>query len=297
MESDDALLLKAGRNLLLFQKAEHLMKVLSYISELVSPLRGTSPRQSTQEMQARRAGIIANETLGQVTRTLQERSRIADDLKYIPKSMPEFGIAATYTITRDKEAAAAHCADLDELLKARNAFIHRLYPRLLKADYESRTSLLQDFDDDYARFTPFVAGLEAQIDLILQARQKLAEFLASDEGKAEFLRNFDRDSPVTWKLAELYPRLARADSWASLNQAVHEIQISDPSLIEKLKSIEGRTPHELLLATGDFEFREQPGKAGRIRVLYRPLPHASHQWDFTKASRNISATAAGPSPA
>ena len=161
MESDEALLLKVGRNLLLYQKAELLMKELSLRSEIVVTF-GEKPA----EKYSRRSEIIANETLGQVTRTVQQRIQTDDRLPDLLDSLPDGGIATTYSITMSEEDAAAHRVSLDELLKARNAFIHRLYPRLLGTKDEPRELVWQSLDEDHDRFAPIIARLETVLTLI-----------------------------------------------------------------------------------------------------------------------------------
>jgi len=291
MESDEALLLKVGRNLLLYQKAELLMKELSFLSELVISFK-ENPKQAL----SRRAGNIANETLGQVTRALQQRIQRDNPTPDLLDSMPDGGIAFTYTITMDEEATATHLTDLDELLKARNIFIHRLYPRLLDAGTESRALILQGLDDDHARFAPLVAVLESRLNFILKARQTHSEILASEEGKAEFSRWFHRTSPLVMKLAELHPTIAKEDGWASLNQALHKIRASNSTLIDtQLKLSECESSSELLLRTGAFEIREQPRKAASPRILYRPLSPRPRpvlqglgQWEPATSTHNTS---------
>ena len=291
MESDEALLLKVGRNLLLYQKAELLMKELSLRSEIVVTF-GEKPA----EKYSRRSEIIANETLGQVTRTVQQRIQTDDRLPDLLDSLPDGGIATTYSITMSEEDAAAHRVSLDELLKARNAFIHRLYPRLLGTKDEPRELVWQSLDEDHDRFAPIIARLETVLTLITEAQQKIARSLGSDEGKAEFSRWFDRTSPLVMKLAELHPTIAKEDGWASLNQALHEIRKSDPPLIDtQLKLSACKSSSELLLRTGAFELREQPRKAASPRTLYRPRPPRPRhvlqglgQWEPATSTHNTS---------
>lgn len=259
---------KVGRNLLLFQQAEHHLKALAMNAGTTA-----TADEDIRENFVQKGRRIANETLGQVKNSVIESIYRSDDEEDLFAATPDHGCGVFFRISLGKSAANEFRQLLTEFVEARNAFVHRLYTRLALDAGSTPESMSLELDEQHDRFLPLVSRLELDSQALLSAKAQHASYLASDEGRDAMVACFVRQSPLVQRILRITDRITAPDGWASLGEAAREIKASDSNLIgDELERCERASISELLLASHLFELKPEPTASGGVRMLYRRLP-------------------------
>ena len=259
---------KIGRNMLLFQQMEHMLKFLV--------VHGTMAGYRSEIManQEQRAAAVLKQTMGQVTgQFLENTYSVPEETADAPEELKEAYFSFAFRLKSDpvdyenkKQALASIVAD-------RNELIHHLLPRLDTDSIESWMETDRYLDQQREKLLPEIDALGNMVDVLQEGRKELGEFFKSDEGKKQFKLSLLRQSRLVTLLGEIAAQAARPDGWTLLTTADQRIRKHAPEeMVAVIKGLGHKTLKELILATELFDITEEPTAKGGIRLLYRLKP-------------------------
>lgn len=103
-----------------------------------------------------------------------------------------------------------------------------------------------------------------------RAKNLLASFLDSEEGKKIMEHSYLVNTPLVIMLGEIAVQMQRADGWTLINTAGQLLKQYLPEEVAVLKENYGhKSLKSLILATEIFDMHEETTDKGGTRVLYR----------------------------
>lgn len=250
---------KIGRNVILFQQMEHLLKFILNFNH-------STPISKVQENFAAQQESIHRKTMGQLVEPFLSGL-------VTTKSIPEYIDEPWLSFNCSMRIDAADHKQWEERLKAivdeRNQLIHHLLPRWNLSSIDSSKVLEKDLDQQRERILPELDRLKLISDSI---REHLA-FLNSEEGKKEIDFMILSQSPLVGWLFKVGKEYARPDGWVALSKAAQLIREHIPQEFADLPRRYGyENLKSILLAARYFDILEEPTSKGGIRVVYRIKP-------------------------
>jgi hypothetical protein len=258
---------KIGRNVVLFQQIERILKCLAAASQ-VSGFADNIPTIWEQQ-----AGTIRRQTMGPVAeRFVNNTCTPADDIANEPEETKdawfsfEFKIHGEGVYERRKER-------MNAVVAARNELVHHFAP---KWDWNSVDALReagQYLDRQHNEIIPEYMDLQNILERFQKGIKSLNAFIQSDEYKSQ-LQMFElRQSQPIPLLGNISRQYARADGWTVLAKAVQSLEQNAREGIAILKRQHGfKNLKEAMSATDLFDFYEETTKKGGRRLLYRVKP-------------------------
>ena len=266
--SDDVLR-KIGRNVLLFQQIERLLKFL------VTNHRADGTAIDFVERRQRRAGKIQTQMMGKLIE--QYADGILSDAGEPPKEPEEVTqawVSYTFTTTGDSDFYEAQRADLELMVRERNDLIHHFLPRWHPDSLEHMTSASYYLDQQREKVLPMFEHLKSVAKAMQQTQKKMAAFLASDEADRQLELVWLQHSPLVALLQEVATQEARPDGWTNLADAGRLARIHESDEVAHLKERYGHsTLKRLLIASDLFDVLDEALSNGSFRTLYR-VKHA-----------------------
>lgn len=263
----DEVLRRIGRNLLLFQHIEHLLKQLMTSARL----EGTVHSMQTN-LEARRARIH-KQTLGQLAGQFVDDVLADAGEREAPESVEEAWFSFGFTIHTDSAFIEQHAAEMKAVVDARNDLIHHFLPRWSPASEDSTRAALEYLEQQRAEALPMRERLQGFVNSLQEAAKAHAEFMSSPEGARQFELHWLRHSRLVLLLGEIALRTPRADGWTVLASAGHILRQREPQELENMLERYGqRTLKKLLQATELFDIEEEPTRGGGTRTVYRINP-------------------------
>ncbi len=261
---------KIGRNVVLFQKIEWILKYLAANANIEGY---ASEIQTIAEQQAAR---INTQTMGQlVGRFVENTYTESENLTNAPEDLKEPWLTFGFTIQgeglyeRRKEALASVVAE-------RNALIHHFVPTWNWESKESSREAEEHLDRQYDTSVAELKGLQEEANWLQQQRKALAEYMRSDAYKQTTHMLELRKNQLIVSLGNVSRYVPRKDGWMVLSTAAQHLSQEVREKIAVLKRGYGyKTLKEIMLATELFDFREDAMGKGGIRVLYRIKPEFS----------------------
>jgi len=266
---------KIGRNLLLFQQAETLIKRLVALDSL--SLHSGESTKSFEE----RASFCHKMTMGQVAKLFLDR--ICSSL---PTSEPEpaagapchdgisIAVRIRVGIGLDPDVRKNSFANL---IEQRNDLVHHQLQRLHPESLENYLRIAEELDTQRREILPEILRLQQDLANTQSSLAALSEFLVSPAGTAELLRPELQQSPLIRNLADIAGRSTDPEGWTSLGDAANQLEDFPAEKIREhcaqflQKSLTG-----LLQASGLFETRQQEAmESPHGRTYYRLKAAAS----------------------
>jgi hypothetical protein len=272
--SVNEVLRKIGRNMMLFQQLEGLLKLIiingsmsCYASEICSNIE-------------QRASNIKKQTMGQlVGQYIETTNPDSHDASNEPEELQEAFLSFKFQIECDSVYYNSKKEALAKLVSERNDLVHHLLPKFNSNSIESCITMGSQLDKqaDYVRHE--ISDLKVKANALQEGRKKLAEFLNSDEGKKELELSWLRQSRLVLLLGDIAIQTARNDGWTLVNIAGQLVKQHAPEEIAMLKERYGhKSLKALIIATEIFDLYEEPTKKG-LRLLYR----LKNDWKLSNA--------------
>lgn len=261
---------RVGRNLLLFQQIELLMKFI-----VVNANVEVGPQGPTAE-QLGRVESIKKKSLGQV------RGHYFEEL-FAPRvegagdrNLTEIRIRSSFHIaSTDVDQLRRDQCKFEAMTEERNDLVHHFLERCQLSDSNSLETALNYLESQRERALDLQNDLKRVHDSLIESKQAMVAFLESDEGNAAIELIHVQSSKIVTLLVHAARKLSRPDGWTLLSSAGHYIAAEDP---EQLPSIKRRFGHQglrALVAAADlFELREEPVAGGGSRAIFRTKPGA-----------------------
>jgi len=263
----DEVLRKIGRNLLLFQHIEQLLKAM------MSGSRLQGPASELQAIHARRAVAVQKQTLGQLAGRFTEDVLADAGETQEPNAADEADeawISVGFTISADSTFVEQHQVEMEAVVSARNDLIHHFLPRWNPASEVSTLAANDYLDDQRANALPMRNRMLSFARSMQDALKTHAAFMASPEVEQQLEVAWIQQSRLVLMLGELATRAARADGWMELGTAGQLIKRSEPRELDNLAERFGhKTLKWVLLAAELFDVAEEATSKGGTRTIYR----------------------------
>jgi len=256
---------KIGRNILLFQQLEYLLKYVvangqfsGYSSELESII-------------ATKRSSVNKQTMGQLVGQFVESSNpTRNDDSTEPGEIKEPHFSFDFRIETDENSYKEKKETLSRLVLERNKLVHHLLPELDLQSFESCKKVEKNLDEQADKVRTEIKNFQSMAQCLSGARKKISDYLCSDEGKKVYLLSFLRQDRLVILLAEIANQVVREDGWTLMNIAGTLVKQHAPDELALLhKGTEHRSLKSLMLKTEMFEFNEEKTNKGGIRVLYK----------------------------
>lgn len=262
--TQDEILRRVGRNLLLFQKIEGLLKFL-----LSNHKAGGTP-VDFKERQQKQIDTINRTMLG-----LLVDKYVTEVLNDAGVEEPEEDSTAdwftfSFRISGDTEFIEAMRRDMKLMTEQRNELVHGFLPRWQPESPEKTEETLAYLDIQREKVLPMHEHLRATASHIQESRKKLLEFMASEEYQKTSELMWLQASPLVTLLKDVANQIHRKDGWTYL---AHAGGVANKELPEEVKNLNERygfkTLKKLLVGSEVFDVFDEPLSEGRFRTLYK----------------------------
>jgi hypothetical protein len=247
----DEVLRRVGRNVVLFQQIEYLLKFLNTHATYSGPVRQIA------EGVERRAEIFHRKTMGDLANRLVDNVFTPPyDEHDPPEDIVEGWIQYRISFTTDVEFMAQHGEELRlefrALVDARNNLIHHFLPRMHSAADGQSEEVLAYLDAQHLEGVRMKERLQAWARTV----GSVWAHLATPEAEQEFELQFIRHSRLVVMLGEIAMQTPRADGWMLLSTAGQVIKRHAP---EELVDLRNRFGHSVRRSSGSS--RRRPTRA------------------------------------
>jgi hypothetical protein len=270
MEKDaiDEVLRKIGRNLLLFQQIEGMLKLL------VANGRVRGYAKDFEHVRSRSAASVRTQSMGQLVGQFTETVLTnVETESAAPEELEGAWISFSFTLDADSTFYKQQAADLATMVAERNELVHHFLPSWDPSSPESTETVGQRLDRQREKVLPIRDYLQDRIQDLRYALRAQAEFIASDEGQRQLELGWLQQSRLVLLLGDIAQQQAGADGWMPLARAGQLLRVHAPEEVAVLKERYGhKTLKELLLAADLFEVRDEPTANGGFRAVYRIKP-------------------------
>ena len=258
----DEVLRRLGRNLLLYQQIEHLLKIL-----LIShPLEG-APADISTYLEKRKCQF-GKQMLGLLVE--QFSAEILVDAGAPPladrsweDSLSTLHVSSTLRLAMESDRLAEYRRDLVAMTQERNELVHHFVQRWEHGSPSALEEALRYLDVQWAKAMPIFEHLKATLDVLRDAGKHVAAFVASPEFALA-------SSPLMAVLNDTIVQRARPDGWTYLADAGRRAALEMEGEIRQLRErCQCRTLRQLVEASGMFELFDEPLENGSFRTLYR----------------------------
>ena len=263
----DEVLLKMGRNLLLNQQVEHLLKAILGLARI----EGT-PEDATARLEARNAALTTTPMGGLQRRFCSELLAAPDELpnnlEPADPSLPWFSTTIRFDLEPpDREALEA---DLDALTADRNELAHHFLPRWRPGSASALAEASAHLDRQREKIIAMHHRLKSMHGSMAETLQMAANFWSSDEGLAAIELIHLQSSRMIELLSEVAAATKRPDGWTDLAHAANAVNRLEPDALTDRKVRYGEESLKaLVLKSGLFEVAEEVLPRG-TRTLIRP---------------------------
>lgn len=255
---------KIGRNVVLFQKIEIILKHLvatSQISGYASELQAIVEQQMAS-INKRTLGQVAGEF---IENTYAESENIAKEPEDLKEAWITFGfkIHGDGLYEKRKNTLAA-------IVVERNELIHHFVPLWDWNSIDSCREAEAYLDRQYDKIVVEFENLRDTAQHLQEKRQALVEYMLSDTYKQQTHMLKLRQSQPILLLGKISRQYARSDGWTVLATAAQRLRQNAPGEVSTLKHQYGyKTLKDMMLATELFDLCEETTKKGGSRLLYR----------------------------
>ena len=225
---------KIGRNMLLFQQMEHLLKFLVVNGNVAGSI------SELKENQKKRNAAVKKQMMGHlveqyVENTFSGQEETTEELIAPKETRITFG----FRVECDADYYETPKQTLASIVADRNELIHHLLPRFKPNSMASCLETDQYLDQQREKLLPQLDMLKSMVshfqELARLHSQELAQFFDSDEGKRLLNLLWLRASELVTLLADIAIQAARPDGWTVLSIASQILGQRAPQAIADAK--------------------------------------------------------------
>ncbi len=256
---------KIGRNLLSFQRAEHLLKDLLKLGGLA--VRSDAPEESFGDMAKR----VEKMTMGGLT-TLFTETHCSPGEPVLP-DLPEGSngtlVAMNFSFDFGETGLAERQESFATLVKERNNLVHHLLPGFDQNSLESCSAMAADLDRQHELVSPEIKRLQEDYSTVRQNLKILADFMASPDGVKLLISHPIQQHPLIGQFVDVARKNPDPEEWISLNTAAGCITGFPPEEISTICANFGqKSLTSLMIASQLFDIHLESARKHH-RVLYR----------------------------
>lgn len=261
----DELLRKVGRNVILFQQLEQLLKFVVANGSLA----GFASELSTLKQQ--KADRVSKQTMGALVGQYVENSNPESDASSKePKEIHEAYFSFSIRVECDGDYYESRKEALAQLVSDRNDLIHHLLPRFDAKSKGSCEALGKELDTQSDSIRLEIKRVQATAKAFDEGRKQMASFLGSEEGKKEFELSFLRQSRLVLMLGDIATQMTREDGWVLLSNAGQLVKEHAPEELDRMKVMHGYSSLKKLVEASEvFDVHEEETPKGGTRILFR----------------------------
>lgn len=227
------MLRRVGRNLLLFQQIEGLLKLVLANSKTGGTLLDFKERQQKQISTISKTmfGLLVDKYVREV---LQDAGVDVPE-----EEAPSDWITHSFKVTGDTEFVESMRREMKLLTEQRNDLVHGFFPRWQPESPEKLEEALAYLDTQREKMLPVLDHLKTMVSHIGENWQRLAEFTASEEFHNQYELMFLQVSPLVSFLRDVAFQMHRKDGWTYLARAGSLANSELPDEVRNLKEIYG----------------------------------------------------------
>lgn len=256
---------RIGRNVVLFQELENILK---FLASAQYPSMPVSKVKATRE---ERAGSIRIKTLGQIAgQVVEELFAASDTESSAPAEITEPWLGFSFRIAGAPDEIAENYKRLKALIAERNDLVHHLLSQWNLHDVESCNALSAELDEQRLRIIREIERYRAYANTFKEAARELQAFIESDDGKRQFDLMFLQNSRLAMLLTRIATTHAREDGWTLVSVAGAQLSSLIPEQFAKLKREHGEgSLHKLVAAIDLFDVQSENTPNGGTRAIYK----------------------------
>lgn len=261
----DEVLRKIGRNLLLFQQIESLLKLLLANRRVQSTADGLTAdhERRRDRVQKQMMGLLVEQYVDDI---LSDAGEAPPE----PTESTVLSITSTFSISGDREFCESQRVNMKLMVDERNDLVHHFLPRWRPDSLNRLTDAASYLDKQREKILPMLEHLKSVSESMRNAHKNMADFLASEECERHLELLFLQNSSLITLLRDIASQIRRPDGWAYLAQAGKLVRIHERDAVENMKERYGHgTLKELLVASDLFDLFDEPLPSGGFRTLYR----------------------------
>jgi hypothetical protein len=260
----DEVLRRIGRNVVIFQQVEYLLKHLTSHAAVHAPASQLATRMDEQR------AAVHKKTMGELAGKLVSGVLQPQPEHQTPDEIDEAWFGFRFSVGADAEFVDRHDQAMRALFDARNKLIHHFLPRWQASVAGNVQNALTYLDAQRAKAVQMKERFEAWSRSLEAGRKQLAAFWASPEGEQQMELAFQQGSRLVAMLGEIAMRTARSDGWALLSSAGQLIKREAPAELEDIPKRFGfANLTGVLLASELFDVADEQTRCGGTRTIHR----------------------------
>jgi hypothetical protein len=261
----DDVLRKVGRNVVLVQQLEQLLKFVVANGNLAGFASELKTLKEAQENK------INKQTLGTLVGQYVANSNPESDTQSTePEEIDEAYFSFSFRIECDDDYYESRKEALAQLVTERNDLIHHLLPRFDMKSAQSCMALSKELDEQSEKIRFEINRLKATAKALNDGRKEMVAYFQSEEGWKEIELSFLRQSRLVLMLGDIATQMSREDGWTSISSAGHLIKEHAPEELEQMKEKHGyNSLKKLIQASEIFDIHEEATPKGGARILYK----------------------------
>jgi hypothetical protein len=255
---------KLGRNIILFQKIELLLKFLlanSKISGYIDDLKIIQERQN-KTFEKQTLGQLVNQFFANI---IFSSTKIDDE----PDVLKGVWINFDCKFLNDSSVYEEQKKSLVLVVAERNELVHHFFLKWDLTLVDGWNSAEHYLDKQYDKIENEFQRLKVLAELLEEGTKDIGNFMKTDEGKAWLKFQF-MTSKLVNLLDEITVKKSRSDGWTLLSHAEKILREEVPEEIDLLKKqYKQKTLKNWMMSIELFDFDYEITKKGGTRVLYR----------------------------
>ncbi|SFL24836.1 hypothetical protein SAMN05216302_104715 [Nitrosomonas aestuarii] len=261
----DEVLRKIGRNLLIFQSIEYMLKIILGNSRLQGYVHELTDNKE------HRAYGIQKDMLGiLIQRYVNEILSDPDEEQHGPQDLSSPWLFSAFKISGDEKFYEFQCRNLELVRKERNQLVHHFLPYWQPDSREQLIVASNYLDEQREKILPAREHLKSVFETMNQIFQEQVDFFASEEFGQHFNLMMLQSSSLIQLFCNISTRINRADGWTCLAHAGKLVHEEAPDEVSKMKAKYGYGSFKKLLVVSKcFELFEDSMPSGGFRTFYR----------------------------
>jgi len=261
----DEVLRRIGRNLLLFQQIEGLLK------RLLGSTRFAGYASELRSKQQKRQDAVSSMSLGQLQKEYVDQILGKDPTELPgPKESTEIYFRHSFSIEMDPVEVEREAAVLAAITEERNHLAHTFLTRWNLSSACSTDGALVYLDEQRSRALPVRDNLQKLLGDLADASREGVGWLESSDGRGALELAWLQSSKLISAFVQIADTSARSDGWTLLSKAGDLVSQMLPDERQNLAERYGHTSLKRLLVAADlFEVKDEPLPNGGSRTIYR----------------------------
>lgn len=256
---------KIGRNVILYQQLEKLLKLI------VGNIEVSGPVSKIKEILESNRTKTNTKTMGHlVTRYLDNndpaRAEEEDEEQEITEALYSFSFRIETSEENHKRTKEA----LEKIVAGRNKLVHHIITEFDFKSTDSLGMLNEELEEQTKDVEREIKYLQIVARDMISAQQQHSNYLSSAEFKSHFELVWLRGSRLVNVLVEIVKQIGKKDGCVPLSVAGALLVKHVPGDKASMKERYGHSSLKgLILATGMFDILEEPTSNGGTRLLYK----------------------------